>query len=128
MSKNIINKNKKVIKRIDDEAAVIAKTDTMKEPYCILGKRLHQIIMKNAPELKPRLWYGMPGYAKSKNTPVLIFFRADDSYMTLGLTEKVKITLEEDVPHQLMACAWFFTDLDSATEEKISDIVRKAML
>jgi hypothetical protein len=70
----------------------------------------------------------MPGYAKSNNSPVLIFFRADDSYMTLGLTEKVKFTLDEGVSHQLMECAWFLKGLDSDTEEKISQIVSKAML
>lgn len=52
-------------------AAVIAKIDALKEPYGIIGKRLHEIIMETAPELKPRVWYGMPVYAKSKSTPVL---------------------------------------------------------
>jgi len=118
---------KKTAKKIDDEAAVLIKIDEMKEPYRTIAKRLHEIIMKAAPELKPRVWYGMPGYAKSKSTPVLCFFRADEKYMTLGLTEKVNFTLDEGAPHKLMECAWFFTELDSATEDKISEIVRKAI-
>lgn len=48
--------------------------------------------------------------------------------MTLGLTEKVKFILDEGVSHQLMECAWFLKGLDSATEEKISEIVNMAML
>ena len=75
------------------------------------------------PDLKPRLWYGMPGYAK--DGPVLVFFRVDD-YMTFGLTEKANFTIEDGATNQLMACAWFFTELDDATEAKIADIVRVA--
>ncbi len=75
------------------------------------------------PDLKPRPWYGMPGYAK--DGPVLVFFRVDD-YMTFGLTEKANLTIEEGAKDQLMPSAWFLTDLDDATEAKIADIVRVA--
>lgn len=119
---------KKSAKNVDDEAAVLKKIDEMKEPYRTMGKRIHEIIMKAVPELKPRVWYGMPGYAKSKSRPVLCFFRADEKYMTLGLTEKIDFKLDEGAPHKLMECAWFFTELDSATEEKISDIIKKAII
>ena len=114
-------------KRNDEEAPVIAKMEAMTEPYRTMAERLHGIIMKTAPELKPRLWYGMPGYAKTKNAPVLVFFRADDTYMTIGLTEKVNFTREEGAVHRLMPCAWFFTDLDNPTEEKIAEIVQTAI-
>lgn len=127
MAKDSINKKKRTANQIDDEAAVIFKIDAMQEPHRTIGKRLHEIIMKTAPELKPRVWYGMPGYAKSRSSPVLCFFRADDSYMTLGLTEKVTFALDENSPHKLMECAWFFSELDPATEDKISDIVRKTL-
>ncbi|MDW7739795.1 MAG: hypothetical protein SCJ97_07045 [Bacillota bacterium] len=54
----------------------------MKEPYLSTGKRLHKIIMKTAPEFRPRVWCGMPGHAKSKSKPTLIFFSGDNRYMT----------------------------------------------
>ena len=128
MTKKISNENNDAVMKLDDMAAVIHKINAMKEPFRTIGKRIHEIIVKTAPDFKPRVWYGMPGYAKSKNSAVLLFFRADDSYMTLGLTEKVKFTLDEGVSHQLMECAWFLKDLDSATEDKISEIVSKAIL
>ena len=114
---------KKAKKNADNESAVLEKIAAMPEPYNSMGERLHEIITKTVPDLKPRLWYGMPGFAK--DGPVLCFFRADN-YMTFGLTEKAKFTLEEGAPDQLMACAWFFTALNAATEAKLSDIVRKA--
>ncbi|MEZ4640719.1 MAG: DUF1801 domain-containing protein [Caldilineaceae bacterium] len=115
---------KKKTTKADDEAAVKEKIAAMREPYNQIGERLHEIILAADPALKPRVWYGMPGYAKSG--PVLCFFRVDD-YMTFGLTEKANFSLEEDATDQLMPSSWFFTELDEATEQRIADIVRKAV-
>ena len=114
---------KKAMKEAKNLAAVLEKIPQMFGSHAAIGERLHEIITTAAPELKPRLWYGMPGYAKEG--PVLVFFRMD-KYVTFGLTEKAYFTLEAGAPHQLMACAWFFTGLDAATESRISDIVRVA--
>lgn len=110
----------------DGEAAVLEKIAAMPEPYRAMGERLHALILQAAPDLQPRTWYGMPGYAKSKSSPVLLFFRAD-KYMTFGLTEHAHFSLDEDAPHKLMQYAWFFTALDEATENRIMEIVRGAV-
>ena len=115
---------RKAKKKADGEAEVLEKIAAMPEPYRGMGERLHALIRQSVPELKPRVWYGMPGYAL--DGPVLCFFRADDRYMTFGLTEKVDLSVEEGAPNQLMGCAWFFTELDDATEAGLSEIVRKA--
>jgi hypothetical protein len=109
--------------RADGEAAVLAKIAAMPAPFRAMGERLHALIRRSAPALEPKLFYGMPGYAKSG--PVLCFFRAD-KYMTFGLTDKANFTREGAVPHQLMESAWFFSALDDATEARLSAIVRKA--
>ena len=114
---------KRAKKNADNESAVLEKIAAWPEPYNAIGERLHEIITKTVPDLKPRLWYGMPGYAK--DGPVLCFFRAD-AYATFGLTEKANFTLEQGATDQLMGCAWFFSALDAATEAKIADIVSKA--
>ena len=114
---------KKAKKDADNLAAVLEKIPQMFGPHASIGERLHDIITKTNPELKPRLWYGMPGYAKKG--PVLCFFRMDD-YVTFGLTEKAKLPIGEDAPDKLMASAWFLTELDGATESRIADIVRVA--
>ncbi len=110
--------------KLDDEAAVLAKIAEFPEPYRVMGKRLHELVMETVPALKPRLWYGLPGYATGG--PVLCFFNAEDKYMTFGLTEKASFSLEEGAPDQLMPSAWFFTAMDEATEAKLAAIVRKA--
>ncbi|MFW2336207.1 DUF1801 domain-containing protein [Ilumatobacter sp.] len=91
-----------------------------------VAMRLHDLITLSAPHLEPRLWYGMPGYAPSKRSPVIVFFRVDDDrYVTLGLTEKANL-VRGDGPDQLIESAWFLTDLDEATEERIARIVSTA--
>lgn len=107
------------------KAEVLEKITKFSETNRPLAERLHQLIMEASPELVPRLWYGMPGYAKTKDSAVICFFR-EDKYMTFGLTESVDFKLEANAKDLLMPCAWFFTDLDSATEENISTIVREA--
>jgi hypothetical protein len=103
---------KPAAKKADGEAAVLAKIAAMPAPYRAMGERLHALILRSAPELKPTVWCGMPGYAK--DGPVVCFFRAD-KYMTFGLTDKANFTREEGAPDQLMGSAWFFTALDDAT-------------
>jgi hypothetical protein len=107
----------------DGEAAVLAKIAAMPAPCRAMGERLHALILRSAPALRPTLWYGMPAYAKGGS--VVCFFRAD-AYMTFGLTDKANFTREEGAPHQLLESAWFFSALDEATEARLSAIVRKA--
>ncbi len=113
-------------KDADNLNAVLAKIPQMFGEREDLGLRLHEIIMDAAPALRPRLWYGMPGYAKSRTKPVLVFFRIDD-YPTFGITEKANIRLADDATDQLIASSWFFHELDEATEIRIAEIVRWAV-
>src|SRR6516165_9774730 len=53
------NKNK-----ADEESEVLATIAKMPQPDRALAERLHAIIKASAPAMSPRLWYGMPGYAK----------------------------------------------------------------
>lgn len=110
----------------DGVAAVLEKIDAMPEPYKDMGKRLHQVIMECAPDLESRVWYGAPGYAKTKNSPVICFFRVDD-YMSFGLTEKAHLTRDDGSYDPLIESAWFLTALDEPTEARIAVIVKKAV-
>lgn len=94
-----------------------------------VAARLHEVILSAAPQLQPRLWYGMPGYALSKKTPVLCFFRVDDDrYVTFGLSEHAHHEPEPGSQHQLMGSAWFLTELDEPTEARVAEIVQRAVV
>lgn len=112
--------------KVDDGAAVELKIASL-PAFQHVAARLHEVIVAAAPELQPRLWYGMPGYAKAKSSPVICFFRVDgDDYVTFGLTEKANLTPDDDAPDRLIGSAWFLTGLDAATEAHIAQIVRRA--
>lgn len=113
-------------KDAENLAAVLEKIPQMFGVDASDGRRMHDVIMAAAPALKPRLWYGMPGYALGRSKPVLVFIRKDD-YLTFGLTEKANLLIDEDVPHQLTPSSWFLTGLDAATEARMAEIVRVAV-
>ena len=71
-------------------AQVIDKIATMDEPERSLVRRVHEVIMAAAPTLKPRIWYGMPAYARSASSPALVTLRNDER-VNLALTEKVEL-------------------------------------
>lgn len=102
---------------------VIAKIEKMDEPVRSVMRRMHEVIVAAAPELKPRIWYGMPGYAASAGSPILIFFRNDER-MTLGVSEKVPFRPAGGEDGRLMPSAWYFDDLDDVTERRVAAIVR----
>ncbi|GAA4917018.1 DUF1801 domain-containing protein [Nesterenkonia rhizosphaerae] len=105
---------------------VLDKIETMDESVRDTMRRMHEVITAAAPELKPRIWYGMPGYAKSASSPVLVFFRKDE-LMTLGISEKAPIRPAGGRDGLLAPAAWYFNDLDETTEQRIAEIVRGAV-
>lgn len=111
-------------KTAKDLQAVEDKITKMPEPYATIGTRLHETILKAGPKLKPRIWYGMPGYAAGRSTPVLVFFRLDDGVMSLGLSEKA--TVEREPGSTLRPSAWFLEEIDDVTAAKVADLVRTA--
>lgn len=110
-----------------DEAATLEKIAAL-PAFRDVAARLHEVILAAAPELQPRLWYGMPGYATARKRPVLCFFRVDDDrYVTFGLTEHAHHEPDPSSGHQLMPSAWFLTQIDEPTEARITAIVRGAV-
>lgn len=104
-------------------AEIEAKIDSMFKKYPKVGKRLHEVIMQAVPSLNPRLWYGMPGYAKSDKSAVVCFIR-EDKYVTFGVTESANLDISEG---ELNEVSWFLTSLNKQTEKKIAEIVKSVI-
>ncbi len=109
--------------KADGESAVLTAIAAMPEPYRSIGKRLHAIIRDSAPALSPKLWYGMPAYARDGK--IVCFFRGGDKfkerYMTLGFNDAAHL----DEGH-LWPIAFALTELTAAEETRISALVKKA--
>ncbi|HVP22342.1 MAG TPA: DUF1801 domain-containing protein [Conexivisphaerales archaeon] len=110
--------------KADGESAVLAKIAGMREPDRDMGKRLHAIVKASAPALSPRLWYGMPAYAKDGK--VICFFQAaqkfNTRYATLGFSDKAN--LDEGA---MWPTAFALKGLTSADEARIVALVKKAV-
>ena len=110
--------------KADGESAVLATIAAMPEPDRVLAERLHAIIKASAPALSPRLWYGMPAYAK--NGKVVCFFQSaakfKTRYPTFGFLHDAK--LDEGA---LWPVAFALTQLTAAEEARIGALVKKAV-
>jgi hypothetical protein len=66
--------------KAEGESALLAKIAEMQEPDRSMAERLHTIIRANASVLAPKLWYGMPAYAKDGK--VVCFFQSAQKFNT----------------------------------------------
>lgn len=105
---------------------VLAKIQNFSDAHRAVGKQLHELITTTAPQLQPRLWYGMPGYALKDDGPVVLFFR-EDKYISFGLTENTNLAELGSPEDGLVEAAWYLSKLDANAEAKIADIVRKVV-
>ena len=110
--------------KADEERAVLAKIAEMPEADRALGERLHAVIKASAPALSPKLWYGMPAYAKDGK--VVCYFQAaqkfKERYATFGFSDKAN--LDDGV---LWPTAFALTELTAADEARIGALVKKAV-
>jgi uncharacterized protein YdhG (YjbR/CyaY superfamily) len=109
--------------KADGESEVLAKIAGMPEPDRAKGKRLHAVIKASAPGLSPRLWYGMPAYAKDGK--VVCFFQSAQKfktrYATFGFSDQAN--LDEGA---MWPTAFALMELTAADVARIGALVKKA--
>jgi uncharacterized protein YdhG (YjbR/CyaY superfamily) len=106
------------------ESEVLEKIATMSASDRAMAERIHGIITNAAPSLVPRLWYGMPAYAKDGK--VVCFFQGAQKfktrYATLGFSDQAALDEGEMWP-----TAFALKDLTAADEARISALVKRAV-
>ena len=109
--------------KADGESEVLAKIAEMQEPDRVIGERLHALIKASAPNLTPRLWYGMPAYAKDGK--LVCHFQPAQKfktrYATLGFSDAAN--LDEGA---IWPVSYALTELTAAVEARIGALVQKA--
>jgi len=126
MKKTTLNQQKtgSRMEKADGESVVLAKIAEMPEPDRTMGERLNAIIKASAPVLSPRLWYGMPAYAKDGK--VVCFYQNAQKfktrYSTLGFSDKAN--LDEG---NLWPTAFALKELTATEEARIAALVKKAV-
>ncbi|MEU3742247.1 MULTISPECIES: DUF1801 domain-containing protein [unclassified Streptomyces] len=107
-----------------EETAVLAKIAEMQEADRVMAERIHAVIKENVPELSPKLWYGMPSYARDGK--VVCFFQSAEKfgarYATFGFSDKAN--LDEGT---MWAASYALKELTSEGEARIAELVKKAV-
>jgi uncharacterized protein YdhG (YjbR/CyaY superfamily) len=107
-----------------DEESVIAKIAEMPEPDRIMAQRIHALVKASAPALSPRLWYGMPAYAKDGK--LVCHFQPAQKfktrYATFGFSDQANLD-----DGAVWPVAYALSRLTAADEARIAALVTKAV-
>lgn len=110
--------------RAEGESAVLANIAEMPEPDRAIAQRIHAIVTASAPALWPKLWYGMPAYARDGK--VVCFFQAarkfNTRYATLGFNDTANLD-----DGAMWPTAFALKELTPAGEAQIAALVKKAV-
>ncbi|MFE6976007.1 iron chaperone [Streptomyces sp. NPDC057682] len=103
---------------------VLARIAEMQEPDRIMAERVHAVITAHAPALAPKLWYGMPAYARDGK--VVCFFQSAEKfkarYATLGFSDQA--ALDEGT---MWATGFALTEVTHEVEARIATLVKQAV-
>ncbi len=116
---------KEALKDAEGEEAVRAALEKMAPDDRAIGERIHAIVKKAAPELKPKTWYGMPAYANSEGKAVLYFRDAKkfkERYAMLGFNDRAHLDAGSMWP-----VAYALSKLTKADEARIAKLVKQAV-
>nr|WP_167150168.1 DUF1801 domain-containing protein [Lysinibacter cavernae] len=117
----------KELKAAENEAEwerdVLEKISEMPPSDRSIATKIHEIVAANAPQLKPKTWYGMPGYAKDGK--IVCFFQASEKfktrYSTLGFNDIAELD-----DGSMWPTAYAITKLTPANEAAIATLVSRA--
>ncbi|MFB6811684.1 iron chaperone [Streptomyces sp. NPDC056387] len=106
------------------EQDVLAKIAEMPDADRVLAERIHEIIKAAAPGLAPKLWYGMPAYARDGK--VVCHFQSAEKfksrYATLGFSDQA--ALDDGA---MWPTTFALKELTAADEQLVSALVKRAV-
>ncbi len=100
----------------------IAKLEPEDKP---LAEGLHKVVSEVAPDLVPKTYYGMPGYANAEGKIVVFLQPAKQfktRYATIGFEDRANLDDGDFWPIGFAVRAW-----TPGVEAKVADLVRSAV-
>ena len=110
--------------REESTRAVLEKIAEMPQPDRGLAERIHEIVTTTAPQLAPKLWYGMPAYALD-GKPLCFFQGAakfETRYSTFGFNDIARLD-----DGAMWAASFAIVEMTDAVAAEIADLVAKAV-
>ena len=111
--------------KADPESDLLAKIAEMPDDDRAMAERLHDVIKKNAPELSPKTWYGMPAYANRAGKVVCFFQPASKfkaRYATFGFNDAANLD-----DGAMWPTSFALKKLSAADAKRIAELVKKAV-
>ena len=119
-----LKREKRGASEAEDAKAVTDKIAAMSEPDRSLASRIHELVLAAAPELKAKLWYGMPAYYKDGKN--VCFFQDAGKfkarYSTFGFNDSAKLD-----DGNMWAASFAILKLSAADEARITALVKQAV-
>jgi uncharacterized protein YdhG (YjbR/CyaY superfamily) len=116
---------KKGAKATDGLQDLLDKVAKMAPADRALAERVHATVTKNAPDLSPKTWYGMPAYANADGK-VVVFFQDSGKfkyrYSTLGFQEAANLD-----DGNIWPVSYALTKWSPAVEKKVAELVKAAV-
>jgi uncharacterized protein YdhG (YjbR/CyaY superfamily) len=114
----------KADKEAQAEQDLLAKISEMDDSDRVMAERVHAVVTASAPQLTPKLWYGMPAYALDGK--VVCFFQSAAKfkarYATLGFNDPAN--LDEG---SMWATGFALAKVTPEVEERIAALVKQAV-
>lgn len=118
-----LKREKRGASEAEDARAVTEKIAAMAEPDRSLASRIHELVLAASPELKAKLWYGMPAYYKDGKN--VCFFQDAGKfkarYSTLGFNDAAKLD-----DGNIWPTSFAVLKLNAADEARITALVKQA--
>ncbi|WP_263985112.1 DUF1801 domain-containing protein [Streptomyces sp. HPF1205] len=110
-------------KAAEAEQDVLAKIAGMQPSDRAMAERIHAVVTASAPGLAPKLWYGMPAYARDGK--VVCFFQSAEKfktrYATLGFSDQAHLD-----DGSMWATGFALTEVTPDVEARIAALVKQA--
>ncbi|MEU6669254.1 DUF1801 domain-containing protein [Streptomyces sp. NPDC046727] len=111
-------------KAVQEKQDVLAKIAEMGDADRVMAERVHAVITTSAPVLSPKLWYGMPAYARDGK--VVCFFQSAEKfksrYATLGFSDQANL---DEGP--MWAAGFALAEVTPEVEARIAALVKRAV-
>ncbi len=111
-------------KAAEAERDLLAKIAEMPDSDRVMAERVHAVVTANAPMLAPKLWYGMPAYARDGK--VVCFFQTAEKfkarYATLGFSDEANLD-----DGAMWATSFALTEVTAEVEARIAALVKQAV-
>lgn len=111
--------------KADGEADVLEKIAEMPDEDRVMAERIHSIVKEVAPALTPRTWYGMPAWANDAGKVICFYTpgaKFKERYASFGFNADANLD-----DGNMWPTAFALTKLTKAEEDRIADLVKKAV-